>query len=387
MREQGGEASKAAGSELIISLCKAGDRREALKVYEDMTSPTPTHPPHAPHPLATKRISKSAAKRQRAKQRQEADVAAAVGSAVRASGAAATAVALQPAGPSETEQEEINSHHGRGGARKQTANSSSVAETTFGAPLASQTAEQPAATGGVMSLPSTPERSAASDSQSASDAHSTSPTPPPKGLGAESWTDPVKPSEQATASDPAHGDSSDLQTPEAAPDLFSSTNSNTNPLIRRPRARPPVSTLLSKPDRRQPSIPAVDTQAGSPSEQASDVPQRHDPAELLLHPSDSDVYTFGSSQQGQDHSPDGKSGVNLGSRGDKGGGREGPQAGAVLGKRPVAPVGSNDGSQGHARLVGSLKLSQRAICFPSIGATAALVHAFAIVDDIQQCFR
>ena len=49
LRRHGGEASKASGSELIISLCKAGQRQEALKVYEDMTA-APL--PHAPLPSA-----------------------------------------------------------------------------------------------------------------------------------------------------------------------------------------------------------------------------------------------------------------------------------------------------------------------------------------------
>ena len=46
LRRHGGEASKASGSELIISLCKAGQCQEALKVYEDMTAP-----PLPPEPL------------------------------------------------------------------------------------------------------------------------------------------------------------------------------------------------------------------------------------------------------------------------------------------------------------------------------------------------
>ena len=43
-------------------------------------------------------------------------------------------------------------------------------------------------------------------------------------------------------------------------------------------------------------------------------------------------------------------------------------------------------ASGHGKLVSNLKLSRK-VAFPSIGATAALVHAFAIADDVEQCFR
>ena len=43
-------------------------------------------------------------------------------------------------------------------------------------------------------------------------------------------------------------------------------------------------------------------------------------------------------------------------------------------------------ASGHGKIVSSLKLSQKPV-FPSIGATAALVLAFAVADDVQQCFR
>ena len=67
----------------------------------------------------------------------------------------------------------------------------------------------------------------------------------------------------------------------------------------------------------------------------------------------------------------------------------GPQE-ASLGNRPTAMAADAEAAavaaSGHGQLVSSLKLSQKPV-FPSIGATAALVHAFAIADDIHQCDR
>ena len=63
---------------------------------------------------------------------------------------------------------------------------------------------------------------------------------------------------------------------------------------------------------------------------------------------------------------------------------------AGAGHRPTAAVADAEAAavaaSGHGKIVSSLKLSQKPV-FPSIGATAALVLAFAIADDVQQCFR
>lgn len=393
LREQGGEASKAAGSELIISLCKAADRMAALKVYQDMTSPTPTHHLHTLPGPGKKGVSKSAAKRQRAKQRQEAGDAAAVGAAARASRAAATAVGSQAAGDSasETQQVDFERHHGDSGTRNQTANLPALTGNTSqtGAHLPNQTAEQlaEAYVDGELSPPSASALSTARQggrSPNNVGAQKASPAVPPKSPASQPWTDTVTPSRQATASDPTNGHVSGLQTTTETPVRFSSSASSSDD----PASMPAVDVLLLKPDRQQPSEPADATYASSASEHTSDVSSQHDSAELLQHSDPPhNPYTFGGALQQQDRSPGGESVAGLGSSGDNGGGPNGAQAGAILGKRPVAPASSSDSMRGHARLVSSLKLSQRAICFPSIGATAALVHAFAIAGDIQECFR
>ena len=367
---------------------------EALKVYQDMTSPSPTHHLHAP-PSGTKRVSKSAAKRQRAKQRQEADEAAAVATMVRASRAAATPVESQPArdSASQIEQVEFDSNNDQADARNQTADLPAQNGNTFqtGACLPDHTAEHVAeeSVDGGLSQPYASDISTAregSQSPNKAAAHKSSPATPPRGLASQPWTDPVTPSKQATASDPTNGHTNGLQTTTATPVPSSSGASSSDG----PAHMSAVDILLLKPDRQQPSQPADETHASSASADTSDVSHRNGSAELR-QPSDppqsSAPYPFGSPQQQQDRSPGGDSGAGLGSSGDKGGGPSGTQAEAVLVKRPVAPASSSDSSRGHARLVGSLKLSQRAICFPSIGATAALVHAFAIVDDIPECFR
>ena len=360
---------------------------EALKVYQDMTSPTPTHHLHAPPPLGKKRVSKAAAKRQRAKQRQEADDTAA-GTVVRASTAAATAVEPQLAGDSasQTQQVDFDRHSGQAGIRNQTANLPAQNGNTFqtGACLPDPTAEHVAETsldGGLSQLSASDPSTAREGSQSRDKAaaHKASPATPSRGRASPPWTHPVTPNKQATASHPTNGHTSGL--------VASSSSASSNDGLVSMCA---VDTLLVKPDRQQPSEPADETYASSASEHTSELSHQHGSPELRQPsgpPQSSDPYPFGSPQQQQDRSPGGDGGFSLGSSKDKGEGQNGAQAEAVLGSRPVAPASSSDSIRGHARLVGSLKLSQRAICFPSIGATAALVHAFAIVDDIQECSR
>lgn len=365
---------------------------EALKVYQDMTSPTPTHRVHTLPPPGKKGVSKSAAKQQRAKQRQEAAEAAAVGTVARASRAVATAVESQPAGgsASRTEQVDFDRHNGQAGTRNQKAYAPAFNGNIPQADAHSsdQTAERVAQSSldAGLSPPSASDLSAAREdkqSRNSAGAHKSSPAMSHRGIASQPWTDPVMASKQATASGPTNGHVSKLRTTTANPVRFSSSSSSSTG----PASMSAMETLLLKPDRQQASEPAY---ASSVSENTSDASHRIDSAELL-QPSDlppgSDLHTLGSPQQQQGRSPGGGGGLGLGSSGDKGRGPNGAQAEAVLGKRPVALVSSSDSSHGHARLVGSLKLSQRAICFPSIGATAALVHAFALANDIQECFR
>lgn len=384
LREQGGEASKAAGSELIISLCKAGDRMEALKVYQDMTTPTPTHHQHPPHPPGKKGLSKSAAKRQRAKQRQEAaNVTTAVGAVV---GTAATAVKAQLAGESSswTDQLVLDSHDGQAGTKNQTENAPVVYGTTSGARHPALTAEQlpEAVNDQLSSAPSsTSDLSGGSQAPIRADAHQ-----PSTGVASQPQTASITPIKQATASGPSQDHSSGLQATEPPLVPSSSSSSGTSSgssgsSSDGPASMPAVDTLLLKPDRQQPSSPVEDTHASSASERTDEAPPK------LLHHSDpiphNDTHSSSNPRQQQDCSPGGVGGVGVGLSGHEEGGPKGLQTGAILGKRPVAPASGG----GHVRFVGSLKLSQRAICFPSIGATAALVHAFAMADNIQECFR
>ena len=366
---------------------------EALKVYRDMTSPNPTHHLHALPLPGKKGDSKSATKQQRAEQRQEAAKAAAVGTVTRATKAAATAVELAGDSASQTEQMGFDRHNSQAGTRNQTANAAALNGQSFqaGAHLSDQTAEHlaQASLDGGLNPPSASDLSAArkgTRTHKKAGAHEASPTMPPRGRASQPWTDPVTVSNQATAAKPTNGPVSGLQTTAATPDCSSSGDSSSDG----PASMSSEDSLLLKPDGQQPLKPADATYASSASEHLSYVSHRHDSAELLRpseSPPSSDPYTSGSPKQQQDRSPSGDSRSALGSGVDKGGGPNGAQAEVILRKRPVAPASSSDSSHGHARLVGSLKLSPKAICFPSIGATAALVHAFAIADDIPECFR
>lgn len=345
-----------------------------------MTSPTPTHHPGTLQPRGKKKVSKSAAKRQRAKQQREADVAtAATAAAVEAAATAVEVSQPQQAGFRASATEQVGPDTHRGGAdprHQQTAADLYDVEDTASSPRPTSLIAKRSAEASADEL-----TAAGGDSQSYSraDAQASPKT-------AEPTNDLVTHSEQANTSHHTNGRLGDLQATNATPNVSSSSDSSSGDLASRPAA----GTLLSKPDRPQPSEPTPETLTNSVSANASASHPQSNPAELHYHPDSlpsSNSYPS-SSRQDQSHSHGvGDGGVNLGSGGDKGGGPRGPQAEGILAKRPVAPVGGSDGKRGPARLLGSLKLSKRAVCFPSIGATAALVHAFAIADDIEQCFR
>jgi len=119
-------------------------------------------------------------------------------------------------------------------------------------------------------------------------------------------------------------------------------------------------SLLIRPSKRTPpQIPAI----------AHDHSEDHG---LTIHPNEGGGQSSG-------HSGAQGTGQAHGSRQDAG-----------LGNRPTAMAADAEAAaaaaSGHGKLVSSLKLSQKPV-FPSISATAALVHAFAIADDIHQCDR
>lgn len=390
LREQGGEASKAAGSELIVSLCKAGDRMEALKVYEDMTSPLPAHPQHKLHPTTQQGVSKSAAKRQRAKQRQqqqEAGVATAVAPA-------STAVMQELAGSPVSDA-------------KQAVLASSYSQQDTAQPEPLQMSHEPArfipaetqhtaqdlpddSVDGAKSVP--PAANDDGRTSDTTDAHS-HPPPTPASLttempGTQSGThpdmlrEPGQHDSQATSSELSSSHSRKPSTAEAASSDSSSSNGTTG------AAQPAAQILMSKPGRRtQPEI--AEASASTGSAQASDAAQHHssvDASHFSNSTQDEGPYRMDRSPQDPSGNPSNRGGVGLGSSGARGrGGQGAAQAESSLGNRPLVPASSD--SSGHGRLVNSLKLSQKAICFPSIGATAALVHAFASADDIHHCFR
>lgn len=344
-----------------------------------MTSPTPP-PPGTLHQTQKKGVSKSAAKQQRAKQQQQqADAAAAVG-------AAATAVVAskqQQAGycASDQEQARLDSHRSDASTQHQqaAADLSAVEDTPARERPLYQTAK-PSAEASVHDLPA-----ASGNSQSCSRADAqTAPRATPPSRLTEPSTDPVPSSEQATAPDCTHHQHSDSQATKPIPVHSSSSDSSISNLA----SRPAGDTLLLKPNRPQPPEPTATPPTSSVSSQASDLPLQDNPALLQHHPDllQTSSPNPHSSAQSPSRFTNG-SGIGLGSGGDKGKRGAGPQAEGVLAKRPVAPVSSSDGGRRPAKLLGSLKLSKRAVCFPSIGATAALVHAFAIADDIEQCFR
>lgn len=371
LREQGGEASRASGSELIISLCKAGDRLEALRVYEDMTSPSSSS--HR-HQAMTKSPSKSVAnsntssRRSAAKQRRK-GVSTAVAAVTTADGHH-QATAHPSDHPNETEgNTKMASALHQSGAGNQHHHS--------GLPVPDRLSEQG----------STPAASSEDDSQhaahtavaTAEDEVSSRQSPIAADLGqppaaAQTHTLPLDTgfhldrSDAAASEDLQHASSltaaaaatpTDRQSLASPLAKASSTSSSGNGNSSREKTTD-AGPLLIRPGKRTP--PQISAIAHDHSEDRG----------LSIHPGE------GGSQSS-------------GHTGAQGAGQaHGSQQDAGLGNRPNAMAADAEAAaaaaSGHGQLVSSLKLSQKPV-FPSISATAALVHAFAIADDIHQCDR
>jgi len=372
LREQGGEASRASGSELIISLCKAGDRLEALRVYEDMTSPSSSS--HR-HQAMTKSPSKSVAnsntssRRSAAKQRRK-GVSTAVAAVTTADGHhQATAHPSDHSNATEgnTEMATALHHSGTGNQHHQSGmqvpDSWSQQGNTISAASAKDDSQHAAYTAvataeGEVSSRHTPLAADLGQPPAAAQTH----TPPPD-TGSR-----LDKSDAAASEDLQHGssltaaaaatptDRQNLASPLAKASSTSSSGNNTSSQEITTDAGP----LLIRPSKRTPpQISAI----------------THDHSEdhaLTIHPNEGGWQSSG-------HNGAQGAGQAHGSRQE-----------ASLGNRPTAMAADAEAAaaaaSGHGQLVSSLKLSQKPV-FPSIGATAALVHAFAIADDIHQCDR
>jgi len=375
LREQGGEASRASGSELIISLCKAGDRLEALRVYEDMTSPSSSS--HR-HQAMTKSPSKSVAnsntssRRSAAKQRRK-GVSTAVAAVTTADGHhQATAHPSDHSNATEgnTEMATALHHSGTGNQHHQSGmqvpDSWSQQGNTISAASAKDDSQHAAYTAvataeGEVSSRHTPLAADLGQPPAAAQTH----TPPPD-TGSR-----LDKSDAAASEDLQHGssltaaaaatptDRQNLASPLAKASSISSTSSSGNN-SRSQEISTDAGPLLIRPSKRTPpQISAI----------------THDHSEdhaLTIHPNEGGWQSSG-------HNGAQGAGQAHGSRQE-----------ASLGNRPTAMAADAEAAaaaaSGHGQLVSSLKLSQKPV-FPSIGATAALVHAFAIADDIHQCDR
>ena len=341
LREQGGEATKAAGSELIISLCKAGDRHEALKVYEDMTHPASFHPkPPLKPPSQPGGRSKRAHRRAGLKHDQKVATTA---------GAATTAG--DPTLVRGNSSDRVTSGGSRGGdqlpsllnADQRTANSGGQGR-------------QPSTSH--LSLPAQDMFAATPDSLAPSSQLSGAAVTNEAPVNAQTHTQPPEPVIGTAAAEPQQ-----------------------NPPTPSPSKQHEASMLLSRPSRR--TAPEISAIAQDPTHNQG---SSGTPTDDALHPHTS------AAGHNQYHAHSTSQMANLGhslshsNRQKEASTRPGgsnQQAGT--GERLLAPP-TAAAAASHGKLVSSLKLSQRAV-FPSIGATAALVHAFAIADDIHQCDR
>ena len=370
LRQQGVEASKAAGSELIISLCKAGERMEALQVYEDMTAPVPTVRQHNPHIPGEKSASKAAAKQQRTKQRGPADSTAVA--FVPAASEPELAVATASGSEQTSQMDSL----------RQLNTASTQQETPMLKPGQSQHTAQLKANG----LENANTKLVRTDSRltaapSSAEVTSAEPLTAPQQAGRSRLADL-----QAPVSEPSSGHSQHSESSAAAAQVSASSSSSSSSNKHADAAD--VQTLMSKPGRRMAPHPA-EAVAGSNPEQINDAAHRHqqfDASSHFMPEAGTHSNSRADPMHGADSNVNDVHGADMGSKEGQRPGR-GSEHGIERdsGSRPVAPGAS--GSSGSVRHAGSLKLSQKAICFPSIGATAALVHAFAIADDIHQSFR
>ncbi|KAL0019221.1 hypothetical protein WJX77_010459 [Trebouxia sp. C0004] len=371
LREQGGEASRASGSELIISLCKAGDRLEALRVYEDMTSPSSSS--HR-HQAMTKSPSKSVARsnissrRSAAKQRRK-GVSTAVATVTTAdSHHQATAHPSDYSNETDGNTDMASAlHHSGAGSQHHYSglpqpDSLSQQRSSIPAALPKDDSQHTADTAVVTAEGEVSSRhtSFAADLDPASAATQTHTHPgdthaqDDKSVAAA--TEDLQHASSLTAAAAATpADKQNLASPLAKASSSSSSSGNSSQEMTTEAG----SVLIRPSKRKSPQISTI----------AHDHSENHG---LAIRPAEGGAQT--SSHSGGQGAAQAR-----GSRQDAG---PGNQPTAAAGEAEAAAAAAS----GHGQLVSSLKLSQKPV-FPSIGATAALVHAFAIVDDIHQCDR
>ena len=373
LREQGGEASRASGSELIISLCKAGDRLEALRVYEDMTSPSSSS--HR-HQAMTKSPSKSVAnsntssRRSAAKQRRK-GVSTAVAAVTTADGhRQATAHPSDHSNETEGNTNMASALHHSGAGNRHNQSGMPVPDS-----WSQQGSTIPAA-----SVKDDSQHAAHTADATAEGEVSSRHTPLAADLGqppaaAQTHTPPLD-----TGSGLDKSDAAATQVLQHASSLTAAAAAT--PADRQNLASPLVKASSTSSSGNNTSSQEITTDAGP----------------LLIRPSKrtppqiSAITHDHSEDHGVTVHPSGEGGAqSSGHNGAQGAGQaHGSRQEASLGNRPTAMSADAEAAaaaaSGHGQLVSSLKLSQKPV-FPSIGATAALVHAFAIADDIHQCDR
>ncbi len=351
LREQGGEASRASGSELIISLCKAGDRLEALRVYEDMTSPSSSS--HR-HQAMTKSPSKSVAnsntssRRSAAKQRWK-GVSTAVAAVTTADGHhQATAHPSDHSNETEGIANMASALHHSGASKQHQQSGLPVPDS-----LSQQGSRIPAA------LAKDDSQHAAHTAVATADAEvSTRHTSFVADLG-------QPPAAAQTHTPPPYTSCRLDESDAAATEDLQHASSLTAAAAATPADRQNLASPLAK---------ASSTSSSGTNNRSQEITT--DAGPLLIRPSKRTSPQI--SAIAHDHSEDHGLSTHPGERG-------GQEAGQAHGSRQDAEAAAAAAS-GHGQLVSSLKLSQKPV-FPSIGATAALVHAFAIADDIHQCDR
>lgn len=372
LREQGGEASRASGSELIISLCKAGDRLEALRVYEDMTSPSSSS--HR-HQAMTKSPSKSVAnsntssRRSAAKQRRK-GVSTAVAAVTTAEGhRQATAHPSDHSNEAEGNTDMASALHHSGAGKQHHQSEMPVPDS-----LSQHGSRIPAAL-------------ANDDSQHAVDmAVATA-----EGQVSSRHTSFAADFDQAPAATQTHSDPLDTRPQDDKSDAAATEDLQQASSLTVAAAATPA----DKQNHASPLAKASSSSSSGNGNGSQEIPT--DAGSLLIRPSKRTPPQI--SAIAHDHSEDDGLTTHLGEGGGQSsshhGGQEAGQAhgsrqDAGLGNRPTAMAADAEAAaaaaSGHGKLVSSLKLSQKPV-FPSIGATAALVHAFAIADDIHQCDR
>lgn len=336
LRGHGGDASKKSGSALIISLCKAGQAWEALKVYEDMTAPPPPPMPTSHEEQAGNWFS-------------NVQTASTVLTSPEAHANSSFQQAASPRSATPN----------KGNVQTATDATSHVSAGTLHSP--DQSSQQSrfrtlSADGSPAEGPSMTNR-AFDDANAHNTVTNTPSQPKPVGRAAANQLHAEQLNEQATAganiSETRSTD--DHSAPSHAPDMQQATSANSE--------RPHAAAAIQQPPNTAPQVVS-----GSPLQLVRPTRRSSIPREGV----EAQQSTAATTAKG----PAVRSGHGTTSQSSPGPNGSEQRVGEVAG----------DSSGGRLELHSSTRLSQR-VTFPSISATAALVHAFALAGNFHQCHR